>query len=114
MKVFHVRTGLILATVLVGSTAFAQVAANRISNSRHNFQAGGTGNIKVTDASQEDGICVFCHTPHQGRSSLLLWNRQMTPGADYSWDVTHTTAGTQYPTNLKAWSGSWIRLSVNV
>ncbi|HET8540034.1 MAG TPA: cytochrome c3 family protein [Anaeromyxobacter sp.] len=82
-------------------------AALDILSSKHNFQLQ-TNEVRVAVGTLEDGICVFCHTPHKGASSLLLWNHQLSAN-NYGWeDVTNgkTTGGTSYPTNLRTWSGS--------
>lgn len=46
------------------------------------------------------GQCTKCHTPHQAKSTTLLWNHTLSQ-ATYSWDVPATTAGTPYPTTMK-------------
>ena len=43
------------------------------------------------------GQCTKCHTPHQAKSTTLLWNHTLQATA-YKWDVPATTAGTTYPT----------------
>lgn len=44
-----------------------------IRETKHNLSAGGPGPIK---AAAEGELCVFCHTPHQGRLDIpYLWNR---------------------------------------
>jgi hypothetical protein len=42
------------------------------------------------------GMCTTCHTPHQARSTNLLWNHTLL-STEYEWDVPATTAGTNYP-----------------
>lgn len=89
--------------------AAAQTGPASIAGSKHNFQLQ-TNPVHVDGAvaGAEDGLCVFCHTPHKGASSLLLWNHQFSAGS-YSWkDVAagRTTGGTAYPANLRTWSGS--------
>jgi predicted CXXCH cytochrome family protein len=45
-----------------------------ILNTKHNLSVSGPGEIKATAETQ---ICIFCHTPHQGRRDIpYLWNRQ--------------------------------------
>ena len=39
------------------------------------------------------GMCTTCHTPHQARSTNLLWNHTLL-STEYEWDVPATTAGT--------------------
>jgi predicted CXXCH cytochrome family protein len=85
----------------------AASAAADISTTKHNFQLQ-TNAVHVTAGASEDGLCVFCHTPHKGAASLLLWNHKLSTN-NYSWaDVAggKTTGGTVYPTNLRTWSGS--------
>jgi len=93
--------------LLTLGVAGAQTGPSTITTSKHNFQLQ-TNAVHVDPTSQEDGLCVFCHTPHKGASSLLIWNHQFSVQA-YSWrDVTsgRTTGGTSYPANLQTWSGS--------
>jgi predicted CXXCH cytochrome family protein len=104
-----VRTAALLLTLSVAGAARAQSGPTSITQSKHNFQLQ-TNPVHVDGAvaGAEDGLCVFCHTPHKGASSLLLWNHQFSTRS-YSWqDVTagKTTGGTSYPTNLQTWSGS--------
>jgi len=53
---------------------------------------GKQGVVKV-----QFGLCTKCHTPHQAKSTNLLWNHTLTT-SNYSWDQPATTAGTEYPT----------------
>lgn len=53
---------------------------------------GKQGTTKV-----QFGLCTKCHTPHQAKSTNLLWNHTLTV-TNYSWDQPATTAGTQYAT----------------
>ena len=98
------RAGPAAAAVLLGS---AMGARADITTTKHNFQLQ-TNALHAAPGATEDGLCVFCHTPHKGASSLLLWNHQFSAN-NYSWaDVTggKTTGGTTYPTNLRTWTGS--------
>lgn len=94
-----------LACLLVATAASAQ----NITTTKHNFQLQ-TNNVRVATGQAEDGLCVFCHTPHKGQSSLILWNHRLS-ASNYTWaDVAaaggKTTGGTAYPTNLRTWTGS--------
>jgi hypothetical protein len=42
------------------------------------------------------GLCTKCHTPHQAKSTNLLWNHTLTTNT-FTWDQPATTAGTTYP-----------------
>lgn len=103
------RIAMWAASIALLCAAPAASALN-IQASKHNFQLA-TNAVRVAAGGTEDGLCVFCHTPHKGNSSLLLWNHQLSANT-YSWtDVTggKTTGGTTYPTNLRTWSGSTVK-----
>jgi predicted CXXCH cytochrome family protein len=96
---------IVLALCVVSALASAQT----ITTTKHNFQLQ-TNDVRVAAGEKEDGLCVFCHTPHKGQSSLILWNHRMSE-TNYTWaDVASgggkTTGGTSLPTNLRAWTGS--------
>lgn len=61
-----------------------------IRNTKHNLgllsSTGPTRNVQATAGSGEDEICVFCHTPHGGNTSVQgpLWNRSLTPDGTYN------------------------------
>jgi predicted CXXCH cytochrome family protein len=104
------KTWAAIALVCLGlGVAYAQTGPISIGTSKHNFQLQSNPvHVDLALAGTEDGLCVFCHTPHKGASSLLLWNHKFSTQA-YGWtDVTEgkTTGGTAYPTNLQTWSGS--------
>lgn len=101
--VLRVAAGFACAALFLPAAA----QADGILTSKHNFQLQ-TNAVHRAAGATEDGVCVFCHTPHKGASSLLLWNHQFSAN-QYSWvDVAggRTTGGTLYPTNLRTWTGS--------
>ncbi len=84
----------ITVTVVLAAAAFfypltaSAAPGDGIAGSKHDF---------TDDASQDVGLCTFCHTPHQASSTKLLWNHELTTNT-FSWDVPSTTAGTTFPT----------------
>ena len=64
--------------VVVG---FAAVGTfSDVTNSSHNLSTSGP----LTDkSSDEDQICVFCHTPHEATVTVPLWNHSMSAVASY-------------------------------
>ncbi|WP_455218800.1 hypothetical protein [Kaarinaea lacus] len=82
-----VVTGAVLSIMLViwQTSAFAGRVAD-IQNTKHNFSASPlypntlpTGQQRVVRATDEEQICVFCHTPHAAETSVgPLWNRQLS------------------------------------
>src|ERR1043166_8158441 len=58
--------------LFLASVAFGQSAS--IVNTRHNLSVSGPGPIKSTNEQQ---ICIFCHTPHNAAPIQPLWNRNL-------------------------------------
>jgi len=75
---------LILAILALSITGFdpspglAQVAPTSVLNSPHNLSASGPGKIKATN---EQEVCIFCHTPHNASPVQPLWNRDLPVSA---------------------------------
>ncbi|MDI6872024.1 MAG: cytochrome c3 family protein [Bacillota bacterium] len=84
-----VATGLLV--ILLASTTVLAVAG-AIANTKHNLATSGpNADAKSTD---EDEICVFCHTPHNARVAVPLWNRDASP-ATYTTYTSSTIDGTR-------------------
>lgn len=58
------------ALVVVATSAFAA-----ITGSKHDFSATGSGSAFGSATNAGTQICVYCHTPHNNKTSALLWNR---------------------------------------
>lgn len=59
----------VLAMLLVAGWASADIASTR-----HNLAISGPGPIR---SATEQEICIYCHTPHQARTTTgVLWNRE--------------------------------------
>jgi predicted CXXCH cytochrome family protein len=75
-----------------------------IANSAHDLSANSAATVR---AVSETNTCKFCHTPHGGQSTQLLWNHEATANAVFNWGnragspVTATNAGTPLPTSLR-------------
>ena len=66
------KWGLTLLLLLSATLAFAKGTAN-VSNTVHNLSATGPFfSLYVTD---EQEVCIFCHTPHGGSLTGPLWNK---------------------------------------
>ncbi|MBW6512979.1 MAG: hypothetical protein K0A93_12850 [Desulfuromonadaceae bacterium] len=69
---FNYGKGLLVMAAGVVIMTLPTFAAG-IRDTKHNLSAGGPGSIKALD---EGELCIFCHTPHQGRQDIpYLWNR---------------------------------------
>ncbi len=64
---------LIIIMSFVGIFALPSYA--NILTSKHNLSVGGTGAITATN---ENRVCIFCHTPHQSTKVVPLWNRSQS------------------------------------
>lgn len=88
------RTLLItLGVVLAGTVAVAQV-----SGTPHNLGSAGTTSFQ---ASNQDEVCVFCHTPHQATAANgqdPLWNHTLSAVANYGVYASDTLDAT--PTDI--------------
>jgi len=87
MKVLRFALFLAVFALLLATAAWAAPGTG-IAGTDHDFSDIG---------NPATGLCTFCHTPHRAISTLLLWNHTLS-GANYSWDVPATTAGTPFPT----------------
>ncbi len=70
----------------VGATLLAvtaALAASDVTNSKHNLSST-TGTGQITDKStNENQVCVFCHTPHRANPAAPLWNHTRSAVAAY-------------------------------
>ncbi len=66
---------LIILLGLVGTLSFATQGYANILATKHNLSVSGPGTITATD---EDRVCIFCHTPHQAAEVTSLWNRSLS------------------------------------
>jgi len=73
----------------------AEPLQGKLAATVHNLTPGGPGTVR---ASQNAGLCVFCHTPHNAKPSRGLWNRQL-PGVTYDlYQSSSLRAETRQPT----------------
>ena len=68
----------ILVTVTCFLLFCSSLTAESIVFTKHNLSVTGPGEVR---ALSEDRICVFCHTPHGGRTDAPLWNRRESTAA---------------------------------
>jgi len=86
----------LLLVVLMGLILVASSASAGIVGSKHDLSTSGAITDKSTD---QDRVCVFCHTPHNANPAVPLWNREMstatfTPYTGLDLDHTQWTSGT--------------------
>jgi len=81
------------------SAAYSQVPGTGIAGSAHDFNGRAAGGTVTT------GRCTFCHTPHRGQQTRLLWNHTLSANT-YDWsDTTVTTGGTTLQGFDSTWQG---------
>lgn len=86
--------GLITLTLLATNSLSSW--AMGISDTVHNLSAGGPGTVK---ALQEGELCIFCHTPHHGRTDAsYLWNRNDSTANYVTYKSSTLTAAVGQPT----------------
>jgi predicted CXXCH cytochrome family protein len=71
-------------------------------DSKGNVTTYDTGIAFIDPATGKQGVttvtigqCTKCHTPHQAKSTNLLWNHTLQ-AITYQWNVPETTAGMPY------------------
>lgn len=85
------KTWLVVAMLLVTTSVWAAKTWD-VSAGRHNLgsTANDLGNNGPYLASNEDEVCIFCHTPHGGTLNTPLWNRALPVATGF----THYTSAT--------------------
>jgi hypothetical protein len=87
-----------VALTLVTSACQALQGGEGLRGTAHDFTAGRAG---AQESSQ--GLCAYCHTPQDARTTKLAWNLASSgasgTGADrhFRWDTPATSAGTRLP-----------------
>jgi predicted CXXCH cytochrome family protein len=83
------KTGLVIALlVVVVAPVWGKGTAN-VANTIHNLSATGVDPFFGTPgssfyATDEDQICVFCHTPHGGILNGPLWNHSVPSSTSFT------------------------------
>ena len=75
--------GLALSAVVLLSGLWSDAAQAAVLGTKHDLRSNGGQTIRATDTIEN--ICVFCHTPHGGDTSVPgapLWNRALSDTAD--------------------------------
>lgn len=84
----------VVAMLLVATNLWAAPPLN-VAATRHNLSSTSVnipgGNYYM--ASNEDEVCIFCHTPHGGNLDGPLWNRDVPTATGF----THYTSATLSP-----------------
>jgi hypothetical protein len=90
-KVMLKKSVLVVALLLVATNLWAAKTMD-VSGTRHNLSSTSTGlsGGNYYAASNEDEVCIFCHTPHGGTMNTPLWNRAVPTGSGF----THYTSAT--------------------
>ncbi|MDQ7007246.1 MAG: cytochrome c3 family protein [Acidobacteriota bacterium] len=72
----------LISLVLVAGVTWVG-AQSSVVDTKHNLSSTA-GADQITDKStNEDQICVFCHTPHQASPAAPLWNHTQSSTASY-------------------------------
>lgn len=72
----------VVGAVLAVASPLRSERVSDIRNTKHNLSVTGPGPVQATS---EDEVCVFCHTPHHAdqNAPVPLWNRSLS-GATYT------------------------------
>jgi len=64
-----------LAIALTGLLSAQTNSKASIINTKHDFRAASSANIRSVSGTD---ACVFCHTPHNANTGSYLWNHQLS------------------------------------
>ena len=67
-------------TLLLAAHAMAQ---SNVIDTKHNLSSTAGADQIVDRSTNEDQVCVFCHTPHQASPAAPLWNHTQSAVASY-------------------------------
>lgn len=71
-----IRIFIFISVVVILVLSIRSARALTVVGSKHDFSTSGGGTFYSTN---EDEVCVFCHTPHNARTDMsYLWNRNNT------------------------------------
>lgn len=70
------KTLLVVVMLLVTTSVWAAKTWD-VSATTHNLGSTATATYGIYVASNEDEVCIFCHTPHGGTLNTPLWNRTL-------------------------------------
>ena len=80
MKRFTVVLFGLFAVVALAAPAMAQ---SNVIDTKHNLSSSAGADQMVDRSTNEDQVCVFCHTPHQASPAAPLWNHTQSAVAAY-------------------------------
>ncbi|RMG47191.1 MAG: cytochrome C [Acidobacteria bacterium] len=70
-------------TVILALAAAPAAAQSSVVDTKHNLSATAGADQIADHSTDEDQICVFCHTPHRASPSAPLWNHTQSSVASY-------------------------------
>lgn len=89
---------LILVVAMLAAAAVQAKGPQGVSKTVHNLSS--TSPDPGYRSTNEDEVCIYCHTPHGGSLSAPLWNRNLPGPAD---SFLHYSSATLLP----ALAGTW-------
>lgn len=88
-----IKKSVLIVLLLLVTTDLWAVKTFNVAATKHNMgstSAFGAGTYKATN---EDEVCIFCHTPHGGALNTPLWNRTL-PDQSAGFEFTHYSSST--------------------
>jgi predicted CXXCH cytochrome family protein len=69
-----------------------------VSKTVHNLSLSGPGTVK---SASDVGVCIFCHSPHNGNPVSPMWNKQL-PGDTYTQYTSSTYQQINQPVSTRS------------
>jgi len=86
-RISHLLAVLVVAALLLPAQVMAK-GAQGVEYTVHNLSSGSA--YGFYNSTNEDEVCIFCHTPHGGSLAGPLWNKALPDGTAF----THYSSST--------------------
>ena len=73
----------VVSIFVAGLMTTTAVAQSNVVDNQHNLSSTAGADQILDRSTNEDQVCVFCHTPHQASPAAPLWNHNQTAVASY-------------------------------
>ena len=93
-----VKKSVLVVAVLLAATNLWAAKTMDVSGTRHNLSSTSVNIANYYTATNEDEVCIFCHTPHGGALTGPLWNRNVPTANGFTHYSSATLSG--YMTGL--------------
>lgn len=88
-----IRKFVLMVLLLLVTTNLWAAKTFNVAATKHNLGSTSSFGAGTYRATNEDEVCIFCHTPHSGALNTPLWNRAL-PDQSAGSEFTHYSSAT--------------------